>query len=221
MTLHKEGKGLLLGIGTILVGINAFIYLLAGTGVAFYIVLAISIILYALVLNFFRYEARQHPLADLSETVVAPADGKIVVIEEVDEKEILGCRCLQVSIFMNVFNIHVNWFAVNGEVEHVSHHKGRFMAAHLPKSSTDNERSAVVQRTPGGHRVLTRQIAGAIAQRIVTYPKVGEMGRINQNLGFIKFGSRVDVYLPLGSEVCVELGQKVEGNITLLAKMPS
>lgn len=220
MTLHKEGKGLLFGIGTILLAINAFIYLLAGTGTAFYIVFGLSIVLYALVLNFFRYEDREHPLAAEANTVVAPADGKIVVIEEVDEQEILGCRCLQISVFMNVFNIHVNWFAVNGLVEYVSHHKGRFLAAHLPKSSTDNERSAVVQRTSAGHRVLTRQIAGAVAQRIVTYPKVGDQGRINQNLGFIKFGSRVDVYLPLGSEVCVSLGQKVEGNITLLAKMP-
>lgn len=220
MILHKEGTSLLIGIALVLLTICSTIYMLSGLSIGLYIAIGISIALYALVLNFFRYVPRKHPEANNDLAVVCPADGKVVVIEEVDEQEILGCRCLQVSVFMNVFNMHVNWIPVNGTVEHVSHHQGRFLAAHLPKSSTENERSSVVIRTPQGHRVLARQIAGAIAQRIVTYPLIDEQVHINQNLGFIKFGSRVDLYLPLGSEICVRLGQKVDGNVTLIARLP-
>lgn len=220
MTLHKEGKGLLVGIAIALALVCGGIYTLLGTDLAFYVVLGLSLVLYALVLNFFRYIPRKHELAHRDDVVVCPADGKVVVIEEVDETQILGERCLQVSVFMNVFNMHVNWIPVNGVVEHVSHTPGRFMAAHLPKSSTDNERSAVVIRTRDGHRVLARQVAGAVAQRIVTYSQEGEPCHINDNMGFIKFGSRVDLYLPLGSKVHVQLGQKVDGNITLIAELP-
>lgn len=220
MTLHKEGTSLLIGIGLVLTVICATSYYYSEGGLGFYITLTTSLLLYGLVLNFFRYIPRKHPEANNNHAVVCPADGKVVVIEEVEEREILGCRCLQVSVFMNVFNMHVNWIPVNGVVEHVSHHQGRFMAAHLPKSSTENERSAVIIRTPEGHRVLARQIAGAVAQRIVTYSKEQEEVRINDNLGFIKFGSRVDLYLPLGSEICVKLGQKVDGNVTLIARLP-
>lgn len=220
MTLHKEGKGTLISMGLVLLGLCTYTYFFATNVAIFCTVSTLSIVLYALVLNFFRYQARKHPEADNNLAVVCPADGRIVVIEEVDETEILGKRCLMVSIFMNVFDMHVNWIPVNGTVEHVSHNSGRFMAAHLPKASTDNERSAVVIRTPEGHQVMARQIAGAVARRIVTYSEVGQSVRINENMGFIKFGSRVDVYLPLGTEVCVEMGQKVEGNITLLARLP-
>lgn len=225
MTLHKEGRGLLVGIFVSLCIINLAVFSLCSSGVESthpfaYVVLALSLVLYALVLNFFRYEARKHPLADQDDVVVCPADGKVVVVEEVEETQILGRRCLQVSVFMNVFDMHVNWIPTNGVIEHVSHSKGRFMAAHLPKSSTDNERSAVVIRSRGGHEVLVRQVAGAVAQRIVTYSEVGQECRINDNLGFIKFGSRVDLYLPLGSKVEVEVGDKVAGNKTLIARLP-
>lgn len=220
MTLHKEGKGPLVGIAVGLIIINFGIYMLAGAGTLMSVVGIISVILYLLVINFFRYIPLKHPMAERNDVVVCPADGKVVVIEEVEETQILGERCLQVSVFMNVFDKHVNWIPVNGTIEHVSHSKGRFMAAHLPKASTDNERSAVVIRTEDGQRVLVRQIAGAVAQRIVTYSKEGDACRINENMGFIKFGSRVDLYLPLGSKVHVQLGQKVSGNITLIAELP-
>lgn len=220
MTLHKEGTGTLISIAIGLVILNLGIFALAGLGTALYIAIALSLVLYALVLNFFRYIPLKHPLAERNDVVVCPADGKVVVIEEVDETQILGERCLQVSVFMNVFDKHVNWIPVNGTVEHSSHSEGRFMAAHLPKASTDNERSAVVIRTEDGHRVLVRQIAGAVARRIVTYSKEGDACRINENMGFIKFGSRVDLYMPLGTKVHVQLGQKVEGNITLIAELP-
>lgn len=220
MTLHKEGTGTLVSIALGLVILNLGIYILVGQGTALSITIVLSLIVYALVLNFFRYIPLKHPLAERNDVVVCPADGKVVVIEEVEETQILGERCLQVSVFMNVFDKHVNWIPVNGTVEHSSHSAGRFMAAHLPKASTDNERSAVVIRTEDGHRVLVRQIAGAVARRIVTYSKEGDTCRINENMGFIKFGSRVDLYMPLGTIVHVQLGQKVEGNITLIAELP-
>ena len=151
--------------------------------------------------------------------VIAPADGTIVAIEEVKENEILHKPCIQVSIFMSVFNVHANWFPVNGTVRHVSHHRGRFMAAYLPKSSVENERSTILITTQCGKDILTRQIAGAVARRIVTYAKEGESCHVDEHLGFIKFGSRVDVYIPLGSEVLVEMDQKVTGNQTPIARL--
>ncbi len=220
MTLHKEGKGPLIAIGLGLLIINGAVCMLFAGSIGAYVIHTLSIILYLLVINFFRYIERKHPLASRNDVVVCPADGKVVVIEEVEETQILGERCLQVSVFMNVFNMHVNWVPVNGVVEHASHTPGRFMAAHLPKASTDNERSAVVIRTEEGHRVLVRQIAGAVAQRIVTYSQEGDHCQINDNLGFIKFGSRVDLYMPLGTKVHVQLGQKVDGNVTLIAELP-
>ena len=135
------------------------------------------------------------------------------------ENEILHEKRLQISIFMSVFNVHANWFPVNGTVKHVSHNNGRFMAAYLPKSSTENERSAVVVTTKNGVDILARQIAGAMARRIVTYAKVGEKCHVDEQMGFIKFCSRVDVYLPLDSEVLIEMDQKVTGNQTPIARL--
>lgn len=220
MTIHKEGAGLLFSMAAVLVAINTSVFAFAVGMVFPWVVLVLSSILYLLVLNFFRYQARKTPLADVPGSVMAPADGRVVVIEEVEETEHLHCRCKQISIFMSVFNIHVNWIPCNGVVEHSSHQNGKFMAAYLPKSSTDNERSTVIIRTPEGHRILVRQIAGAVAQRIVTYPQAGDVAQINDNLGFIKFGSRVDVFLPLDSEVMVTLKQNVQGNITQIARLP-
>lgn len=218
MKVHREGTGLLLSLFTILFFINLAIYYLIGKGLLFYSVLCVSSILFLLVLNFFRSPYRRFPY-DSEGLVIAPADGTIVAIEEVMENEILHEKRLQISIFMSVFNVHANWFPVNGTVKHVSHNPGRFMAAYLPKSSTENERSAVVITTRGGVDVLARQIAGAMARRIVTYAKVGEKCNVNEQMGFIKFGSRVDVYLPIGTEVLVEMDQKVTGNQTPIARL--
>lgn len=126
-----------------------------------------------------------------------------------------------VSIFMSIFNVHANWVPVDGVVKKVEHHDGRYMAAWLPKASTDNERSTVVIKTPEGIDILTRQVAGAVARRVVTYTAVEEECFIDEHLGFIKFGSRVDVYLPLGTEVLVKVGQKATGNQTIIAKLPA
>lgn len=216
--VHREGTGLLLSLFTVLFFINLTLFHTIGRTTVFYLTAFSSAVLFFLVLNFFRSPFRRFPF-DAEGLVIAPADGTIVAIEEVMEKEILHKPCLQVSIFMSVFNVHANWFPVNGTVKHVSHNNGRFMAAYLPKSSTENERSAVVLTTRDGTDILARQIAGAIARRIVTYAKEGETCHVDDQMGFIKFGSRVDVYIPLGSEVLVEMGQKVTGNQTVLARL--
>lgn len=184
----------------------------------FYIVALASLILYLLMVNFFRCPIRLFN-QDTEKIVVAPADGKIVVIEEVEEHEYFHDRRLMISIFMGITNVHANWYPVDGEIKHVSHQNGRFLKAWLPKASTENERSTIVIETPEGHTVLARQIAGAVARRIVTYAEVGEECYIDEHMGFIKFGSRVDVYLPLGTEVCVRMGQKTVGNQTIIAKL--
>lgn len=218
MKVHKEGTGLLLTLFTILFIVNVALYHTIGERGMFYTVVTVSAILFLLVLNFFRSPFRRFPY-DSEGLVIAPADGTIVAIEEVMENEILHRECLQISIFMSVFNVHANWFPVNGTVKHVSHQNGRFMAAYLPKSSTENERSAVVITTKNGVDVLARQIAGALARRIVTYARVGEKCHVDEQMGFIKFGSRVDVYLPVGTEVLVEMDQKVTGNQTPIARL--
>ena len=218
MKVHKEGTGLLLTLFTVLFVVNVALYHTVGKGVLFYSVATVSTILFLLILNFFRSPFRRFPY-DSEGLVIAPADGTIVAIEEVMENEILHRKCLQISIFMSVFNVHANWFPVNGTVKHVSHNNGRFMAAYLPKSSTENERSAVVITTKNGVDGRARQIAGALARRIVTYAKVGEKCHVDEQMGFIKFGSRVDVYLPVGTEVLIEMDQKVTGNQTPIARL--
>lgn len=218
MKVHKEGTGLLLFLFTIFFIVDVSLYHILGAGAWFFSVTAVTLIFFLLVLNFFRSPFRRFPY-DSEGLVIAPADGTVVAIEEVMENEILHRKCLQVSIFMSVFNVHANWFPVNGTVTHYSHNNGRFMAAYLPKSSTENERSAVVVRTKKGVEVMARQIAGALARRIVTYAREGEACTVNDQMGFIKFGSRVDVYLPIGTEVLVEMDQKVTGNQTPIARL--
>ena len=218
MKVHKEGTGLLLTLFTIFFVVDVALYHTVGRGWVFYTTTFVTTVLFLLVLNFFRSPFRRFPF-DSEGLVIAPADGTIVAIEEVMENEILHRECLQISIFMSVFNVHANWYPVDGVVKHVDHHNGKFMKAWLPKASTENERSMVVIETPEGHTVMACQIAGAIARRIVTYAEVGEDCYIDEHMGFIKFGSRVDVYLPLGTEVCVKMGQATVGNETVIAKL--
>jgi phosphatidylserine decarboxylase len=179
---------------------------------------SISAILFLLVLNFFR-SPRRHFRGNRDRVVVSSVDGTVVALERTYEAEYLKRDVIQLSVFMTVFNVHANWYPVDGVVKHVSHQNGKFLKAWLPKASTENERSMVVIETPEGHTVMARQIAGAMARRIVTYAQVGEECYIDEHMGFIKFGSRVDVYLPLGTEPCVKLGQKTTGNETIIAKL--
>ena len=216
--IHREGTGILLVSAILLLGINALVLWTFEYKILFYLVAAITIIIYLLMVNFFRCPIRLFE-GETEKIVVAPADGKIVVIEEVNEHEYFHDKRLMISIFMNVTNVHANWYPVDGTIKHVGHQNGKFMKAWLPKASTENERSMVVIETPEGQTIMARQIAGAVARRIVTYAKAGEECYIDEHMGFIKFGSRVDVYLPLGSEVCVEMGQKTTGNQTIIAKL--
>ena len=218
MKVHREGTGLLLSLFTFLFIVNLIIYYTIGKGILFYVVLSVSTGFFMLILNFFRSPSRRFPY-DSEGLVIAPADGTVVAIEEVMEREYFNGKRLQISIFMSVFNVHANWFPVNGTVKHVSHQDGRFRAAYLPKSSTENERSTIVITTRHGIEVMARQIAGVLARRIVTYAKEDEQSHVDEQMGFIKFGSRVDVFLPPGTEVLVEIDQKVTGNQTPIARL--
>lgn len=215
--LHHEGTHTLIYSFCGLALLNVLIYYLFSQNV-FYAILLVSVIVYALLVNFFQCPIRRFN-EDTTGVIVAPADGHVVVIEEVDEYEYFNDRRLMISIFMSITNVHANWFPCDGVVTKVSHQNGRFKAAWLPKASTENERSMVVIKTPEGIEVMARQIAGAMARRIVTYAKEGEECFIDEHMGFIKLGSRVDVYLPLGTEVNVTMGQRTTGNQTIIAKL--
>ena len=216
--IHREGTHTLIGSLLLLLVVNSALYFGLNNKVPFYIVGAISLIVYGILVNFFRCPIRLFG-QDTEKVVVAPADGKIVVIEEVEENEYFHDRRLMISIFMSLVNVHANWYPVDGTIKKVGHQNGKFMKAWLPKASTDNERSMVVIETPEGIEVMARQIAGAMARRIVTYAEPGEECYIDEHMVFIKFGSRVDVYLPLGTEVLVKLGQLTTGNQTVIAKL--
>lgn len=218
--LHREGTNtLILGI-TVWIIINSLAYfgLKDYSMIPVYAILAITTILYLIIVNFFRCPIRLFN-GETENTVVAAADGRIVVIEEVDENEYFHDRRLMISIFMSVTNVHANWFPVEGFVKMVKHHNGNFHKAWLPKASTENERSTVVIETPAGQEVLVRQVAGAVARRIVTYANANEECYIDEHMGFIKFGSRVDIYLPLGTEVFAKMGQTTVGNQTVIARL--
>lgn len=216
--LHREGTDILITSAIILIFINAAIYWWIPDKTPFYVTATVCLILYLIMVNFFRCPIRLFA-GDTENVVVAPADGTVVVVEEVDEHEYFHDRRIMISIFMSITNVHANWYPVDGVVKHISHQNGHFMKAWLPKASTDNERSTIVIETPNGETIMARQIAGAMARRIVTYAETGDECFIDQHMGFIKFGSRVDVYLPLGSEVCVRLHQSTTGNQTVIAKL--
>lgn len=216
--IHKEGRIILGTLALILLFVNLYIY----THFPFGIVPIINIIISALLLFFFAYFFRNPPRKVYIEDpslIVAPADGTVVVVEPTDELEYFGDKRLQVSIFMSVFNVHANWYPMKGTIIKSIHHSGRHMAAFLPKSSTENERSTVVIESESGTQVLVRQIAGALARRIVTYAHPGRRSHLNEHLGFIKFGSRVDLYFPLDTEIFVQVGDSTTGNETIIARL--
>ena len=215
--IHKEGRLILGSLLFILLMLNFYVYT-QYTSAA----LAVNIVLSASLLFFFAYFFRNPPRKvkiDDPSLVVAPADGTVVVVEPVDELEYFGDKRMQVSIFMSVLNVHANWYPVKGTVLKSVHHSGRHMVAFLPKSSTENERSTVVIETPSKTQILVRQIAGALARRIVTYAHVGKECNLNEHIGFIKFGSRVDMYLPMDTEIFVKVGDSMVGNETIVARL--
>jgi phosphatidylserine decarboxylase len=217
--IHREGTDTLVWSFVIIAAIALILWRYVDTKIPFWAFVVIFGSVYAVVLNFFRCPIRYNSEEDTEKLVVAPADGKIVVIEEVEENVYFHEKRLMISIFMSLFNVHANWFPVDGKVKYVHHQNGNYHKAWLPKASEENEHADIIITTPEGVDILCRQIAGAVARRIVTYAKEGEECFIDEHLGFIKFGSRVDVYLPIDSEVCVKMGQSTTGDLTTIANL--
>jgi len=218
--IHNEGENILLVLFLILLATGVMAYRFIDYKPVAVVIIVLMAVFFGLVLNFFRLP-RRHYAGDNSDgtAVVSSVDGTVVALEEVYEDEYLHRNVIQLSVFMTIFNVHANWVPVAGEVLYVKHHSGRFIAANLPKSSSDNERSSIVIRTSTGDEVLVRQIAGAVARRIVTYVEPGEKVGVDDFIGFIKFGSRVDIFLPLDSDIQVKLGDRTWGGETLVARI--
>lgn len=213
--LHKEGHTLIAASTLILGGLSWAIWkYLPGI---FWLWAIVALSLYVIIVQFFRNPVRKIAVSN-NQLVYAPCDGKVCVIEEVDEPEYFKGKCLQVSIFMSPLNVHVNRNPVSGIVKYFKYHPGKYLVAWHPKSSTENERTTVVYNT-GKHEILMRQIAGALAKRIKWYIKEGDSVQQGADMGFIKFGSRVDLYLPLGTKVEVSMDQMVKGNLDVIATL--
>ena len=215
--IHREGTSILVVSFLVFALVNAPLWYFFPDNFIFNSIVSLtSLVIYLLMVNFFRSPKRIFP-GDVENVIVAPADGKVVVIEKVFEPDHFKDERMQVSIFMSPMNVHANWYPVDGVITRVEHQKGKFHKAWLPKASTENERSLVVIKTDDDREILVRQIAGAMARRIVTYAAAGEECFIDQHMGFIKFGSRVDLYLPLDCDIKVTLDQKTVGNETVIA----
>ncbi len=216
MKIHKEGYrsialcALVFGV----INIVFFNFFSASMPVTAWIVFSVTFVLLLFIISFFRSPRRNYTVAH--HQVICPADGKVVVIEEIVETEYFNDKRLQVSIFMSPANVHINHVPMSGDVLYSQYHKGRYLVAWNPKSSTENERHSVVIKSEGV-AILVKQIAGALAKRIVNYLKVGEHVKQGTEMGFIKFGSRVDVLLPPGTPLNIKLNQKVKGGVTVLA----
>jgi len=218
MSIHKEGYKILIAGFIILLIINVLVGIfMADKTLAKWLVLVFSLALYVFILFFFRLPERD--LEPDQGLVYAPADGKVVVIEEAEEKEYFRDMRLQVSIFMSPFNMHSNRYPVSGHVKYIRYCHGKYIVAWHPKSSELNERSSIVIETADGTEILIRQIAGAVARRIVTYAKENQEVRQGDELGFIKFGSRVDIFLPLGTEIEIPILQQVKANKSIIARI--
>lgn len=212
---HKEGRPFLFTSTIVGLGLIYAAHYFLGHGILFYLILATITVFLYLFFQFFRVPSRS-PLLD-SDLIVSPCDGKVVVIEEVEEKEFLNERCIQVSIFMSPLNVHINWYPAAGEVLYEKYHPGKFLVAWHPKSSTENERTTVAVGSDKG-RYLMRQVAGAVARRIRCYSKKGDAAAQCGEMGFIKFGSRVDLYLPLNADIQVAIGDVVKGTLSPIAR---
>jgi len=219
MRLHREGFTIMLTTGLVLLTLNllAYLYLFSDNATAMSVMAVVSLILFVLIVQFFRIPNRL--LTTGESQVIAPADGTIVVIEETEEGEYFKERKRQISIFMSPLNVHVNRNPVSGIVRYFKYYPGKYLVAWHPKSSTENERTTVVIESPNGVQVLMRQIAGAVARRIIWYVKEGQPVEQGQEMGFIKFGSRVDVFLPLDAEINVKIGDRTKGGVTVLAEL--
>ncbi len=218
MKLHREGYGIMAGTLVAVLGLSALNYWLLGKNewqLVFWLIQFILLTFLFLVVQFFRVPNRQCSFKE--NDIVCPADGKVVVVEEVEENEYFKDKRIQISIFMSPLNVHANYFPIGGETTYVKYHPGLFLVAWHPKSSTDNERSTIVVKHENGNEILFRQIAGAVARRICYYAQVGKAAIQGEEFGFIKFGSRIDVFLPLDSKIDVKIGDIVKAKTTRLA----
>lgn len=214
MKLHKEGVVIISVALVLMLAINLSAYFWVAAPWAFILTTA-STLLFGLIIYFFRKPERK--FNKIEDGIISPCDGKVVVIEEVEETEFLKERCIQISVFMSPLNVHINWHPISGKVLYSQHHSGKYYKAWLPKASTDNEHATVVTERKDGVRILTKQIAGAMARRIVTYAQPSQKVQQGEELGFIKFGSRLDILVPLNADIQVKLGDKVSGLHSVLA----
>ena len=219
MRIHKEGYLIILIFGLIIGLLDFGFYLITKLIPVLYIIFfSISIIFYFFVIRFFRHPKRK--IVDINNNnVYCPADGKIVVIEEINETEYFNDKRIQVSVFMSPLNVHVNWYSIGGTIKYFKYHPGAHLVAYDPKSSTENEHTTTVIESPDKKEILLKQIAGKVARRIIYYAKKDIKINQGDELGFIKFGSRVDIILPLNAKILVNLEQKVEGNKTIIAEI--
>jgi len=219
MTIHKEGYTSIALCVLFIFVLNAVIqFYFPQAHAVKWVIYILSFLLFVIVLQFFRSPSLAVSADEA--TVLCPADGKVVVIEETEETEFLKDKRIQLSVFMSPVNVHINRNPISGVVKYFKYNPGKYLVAWHPKSSTENERTTIVIENSAGVAVLFRQIAGALARRIVWYVKEGESVQQGEQFGFIKFGSRVDVFLPLGSKINVQIGEKVKGGRTILAELP-
>lgn len=220
MKLHREGY-LIIAIATVIIGVlelgNFYLFKSLGWTWLFALISLILLVFYCLVIQFFRVPNITPVFGE--NDILCPADGKVVVIEETEENEYFKDRRIQVSIFMSPLNVHANFNPISGLIKYVKYHKGLFLVAWHPKSSTDNERSTVVTEHKSGKEVLFRQIAGAVARRICYYVEPGQRVETGSEYGFIKFGSRIDLFLPLDTKINVKIGDVVKGRITKIGEL--
>ena len=216
--IHREGTNELTLSAGLILAIGVLLLRLFDSPIPFWIFIVLFGAVWLMALNFYRCPIRYFN-GDTEKLVVAPADGKIVVVEEADENEYFHDKRLMISIFMSPLNVHANWFPIDGKVKFVKHFDGNYHKAWLPKASEENEHADIMITTPEGEDVLVRKIAGSMARRIVTYAKENEECYIDEHLGFIKLGSRVDVYLPLTAKATVTIGQPTTGDQTVIAKL--
>ncbi len=215
MKLHREGYGIMLGALVATLGLSALNYwgfTKIDSLILFVFIELVLFTFFLLIVQFFRVPTRTCPYGE--NDIVCPADGKVVVIEETEETEYFKDKRIQVSIFMSPLNVHANYFPISGETTYVKYHPGLFLVAWHPKSSTDNERSTVVVKHKSGKEILFRQIAGAVARRICYYAETGSPAKQGEEFGFIKFGSRIDLFLPLDAKIDVKIGDVVKAKLT-------
>ena len=219
MKLHREGFSILLIslFVSIAIGITNYILFSSECEWLFISIEALNVVILLLIVQFFRIPKRHKDYE--SDQIVCPADGEVVVIEETLETEYFNDKRIQISIFMSPLNVHANYYPINGTVCYQKYHPGKFLVAWHPKSSTENERTSMVIKTADGAEILVRQIAGAMARRICYYNELGSVSKQGEEFGFIKFGSRIDVFLPLNTTLSIEIGEKVQGKLSILGKL--